>query len=115
MAHKLSHCNPQCTRVPGASEPSIAVRFQDMVPEASSPYRMLPTPWFRTAPRRSLSKLYMILGQIYEEFTPPQLDKAAKAYEKGIAQHTRSVPLWLCAAESGGDRTREREGQATEQ
>merc|ERR1719482_1406852 len=48
---------------------------------------------------QSLSKLYMILGQIYEEFTPPQLDEAAKAYEKGIAQHTRSVPLWLCAAE----------------
>merc|ERR1719324_817346 len=48
---------------------------------------------------QSLAKLYMILGQIYEEFTPPQLDEAAKAYEKGIAQHTRSVPLWLCAAE----------------
>ena len=44
----------------------------------------------------------MILGQIYEEFTPPQLDEAAKAYEKGIQAHSRNVALWLCAAESGG-------------
>ena len=44
---------------------------------------------------KTLLTLYSVI-----KFNPPQLDEAAKAYEKGIQSHTRSVPLWLCAAES---------------
>merc|ERR1719409_1333223 len=47
---------------------------------------------------QSLSKLYMIYGQLYEEMQPPLLDEAAKAFDKGIQAHPRSVALWLCAA-----------------
>jgi pre-mRNA-processing factor 6 len=44
-------------------------------------------------------KLWMILGQCYEEIQPPQLDDAAKAFDKGIQNNPRNVFLWLCAAE----------------
>merc|ERR1719482_1094208 len=44
-------------------------------------------------------KLWMILGQCYEEIQPPQLDDAAKAFDKGIQNNPRNVHLWICAAQ----------------
>jgi pre-mRNA-processing factor 6 len=44
-------------------------------------------------------KLWMILGQCYEEIQPPQLDDAAKAFDKGIQNNPRNVHVWLCAAQ----------------
>merc|ERR1719353_473058 len=44
-------------------------------------------------------KLWMILGQSYEEIQPPQLDDAAKAFDKGIQNNPRNVYLWLCASQ----------------
>jgi pre-mRNA-processing factor 6 len=41
----------------------------------------------------------MILGQLYEESNPPQLDEAAKAFDKGIQNCPRNVHLWICTAE----------------
>jgi len=47
----------------------------------------------------TFSKLWMIGGQIHIEKSPPELNEAAKFFERGLGKCPRSVPLWLCAVE----------------